>query len=136
MAFITTANSAAQVLRNLSAQNLRLEAACARGLKKAGLHLQRASQLLVPVEYGVLKASAFTRASGQGTRTVVEVGYTAAYAIYVHEAIAMKLKGQPRKSGLGNYWDPPGRGQAKFLEAPFRSKRDDLRAIVAAEMAI
>jgi len=28
----------------------------------------------------------------------------------------MKLKGLPRKGGKGKYWDPQGRGQAKFLE--------------------
>jgi len=32
------------------------------GLLKAGLYLQRESQLLVPVKYGLLKASAFTEA--------------------------------------------------------------------------
>ncbi len=76
------------------------------------------------------------------------VGYTANYAIYVHE---MKPKepmyGRPRgggklrdkqgrfkkrKSGSkkGFFWDPKGRGQPKFLEKPFREMRDELTAII------
>lgn len=51
----------------------------------------------------------------------VLVGYTAAYALAVHEKIEMKLAGQPRKPpGKGLYWDPQGRAQAKFLEGPAR----------------
>lgn len=91
------------------------------GLKTAGLFLQRQSQGLVPVDFGILKASAFTRAEGEGFSTVVLVGYTAFYAMYVHEMVEMKGKGKPRRApSKGNYWDPAGRGQAKFLEAPAR----------------
>lgn len=57
-----------------------------RGLKKAGLHVQRKSQEIVPVDLGGLKASAYTRKiSGSGASTVVAVGYTAEYAGAVHE---------------------------------------------------
>jgi len=50
------------------------------------------------------------------------VGYTANYALYVHENVEMKLKGQPRRGSdaKGQYWDPQGMGQAKFLEQPAR----------------
>lgn len=105
------------------------------GLKTAGLFLQRESQLLVPVDFGVLKASAFTRAEGKWFDTVVIVGYTAFYAMFVHEMVEMKLKGLPREPNpphKGNYWDPAGRGQAKFLEAPARDskRREQMLAIV------
>ncbi len=60
----------------------------------------------------------------------VSVGYTANYALWVHENTQMKLKGQPRPKGRGNYWDPPGRGQSKFLEEPARTKRDDIIRVV------
>jgi len=50
----------------------------------------------------------------------VVVGYRGVgYAIYVHENVEMKLKGLPRPSGRGRYWDPPGSGP-KFLENPAR----------------
>lgn len=105
------------------------------GLKTAGLFLQRESQLLVPVDFGILKASAFTRAEGKGFSTLVLVGYTAFYAMFVHEMVEMKLKGLPREPSpphRGNYWDPAGRGQAKFLEAPARdsSRRQTMLNIV------
>jgi hypothetical protein len=61
----------------------------------------------------------------------VIVGYTAAYALYVHEKIEMKLQGLPRaKPGKGSYWDPQGRAQAKFLEAPARMHRERIAEIV------
>jgi len=93
------------------------------GLKSAGLLLQKESQKLAPVEFGNLKASAYTVAKGSGLNTVVEVGYRAAYAAYVHELVAMKLKGQLRKPSpphKGRYWDPQGQARAKFLEEPAR----------------
>lgn len=65
------------------------------------------------------------------TLTTVIVGYTAAYAIYVHERVEMKLKGQPRrKPSKGKYWDPQGRAQAKFLEEPARTLQPELARIV------
>jgi hypothetical protein len=48
----------------------------------------------------------------------VVVGYTAAYALYVHEMMEPKHLGEPRASGIGTYWGP--NGSPKFLEAPFR----------------
>lgn len=58
----------------------------------------------------------------------IQVGYSAPYAIYVHEAVEMRLWGKPRKSGIGVYWDPLGEAQAKFLETPARTKRKQLEA--------
>ena len=59
----------------------------------------------------------------------VVVGYTANYAVYVHENMEMKLEGQPRPSGLGNYWGPAG-ASAKFLEKPARQHASELAEIV------
>jgi hypothetical protein len=56
------------------------------------------------------------------TRRDVTVGYRAPYAIFVHENLEMKLRGLPRRSGIGVYWGTPGgsRGQSKYLEYPAR----------------
>jgi len=113
-----------------------MAAGCERGVKLAALLLQRESQKLVPVDTGNLKASAFTRATGKGFGIEANVGYTAAYALYVHENREMKLKGQPRSSGRGNYWDPQGRGQSKFLEEPARRLRLKMRGIIQANMRV
>jgi hypothetical protein len=138
MANMNQLTGLAEVLKKLKENQKRLGEGCERGLKKAGLALQRESQKLVPVDLGNLKASAFTRHSGEGLKTVVEVGYTASYALYVHEAVGMKLKGLPRTGtgAKGNYWDPQGRGQAKFLEEPARRMEPELRKIIADEMKI
>ena len=83
----------------------------------------------------------------------VIVGYSASYALYVHENQEMKWKGLPRDprkwhyhpdtgkqithrkkksvrdrkiNPKGRYWDPQGRGQNKFLETPFRVLRGTL----------
>src|ERR1044072_1838716 len=125
----------AEVLANIGTSRQRAAAGLQRGLVKAGLRLQAESQKMVPVEYGPLKASAFTRADGTGFATIVTVGYTAAYAAYVHELVGMKLKGVPRPSGIGKYWDPAG-AQAKFLEEPARRLGPSLQADILAEMRI
>lgn len=130
MAIVTKLEGVEKVLENLRRQQKVIGENVAKGCKLAGLMLQRESQQLVPVDLGNLKASAFTRAEGSGWETVVSVGYTAFYALYVHEAVAMKLKGVPRASGRGLHWDPQGRAQAKFLEEPARRMAPELRKII------
>lgn len=61
----------------------------------------------------------------------VVVGFSTAYAVYVHENIEMKWRGLPRKApAKGDYWGP--HGQAKYLENPARelSNNGTLGAIV------
>jgi len=123
------------------------------GLKRAGLFLQAESQKIVPVHMGNLKASAFTRSEGSGFKTAVVVGYTAKYAVYVHEnlealhgkefniayadKIAAHTKVTKRGKNAGKvrythkYWRPRGEDQqAKFLERPLRAKRREILAMV------
>jgi len=121
------------VIRNMGAVTRSMGDRVADGLRAAGLALQRASQELAPVEYGNLKASAYTRSTGRGFDTVVEVGYTASYALYVHEKVGMVLQGQARQPSpphMGRYWDPQGRAQAKFLETPSRTMHPQMIAII------
>jgi hypothetical protein len=130
---IPTVQGTMQVIRNMKRKDEQFARDVARGLKKGGLYLQRTSQKLVPVEFGVLKNSAFTRAFGSGFQTVVVVGYTAAYAGQVHERVAMKLKGRPRRPSpphRGRYWDPLPRATAKFLEKPVRDDKEKISKIV------
>lgn len=55
---------------------------------------------------------------GKGSSVIV--GFTAAYALWVHENLEMKWKGLPRRPpGKGYYWDPQIAGP-KFLENPAR----------------
>jgi hypothetical protein len=106
------------------------------GLLEAGLLVQGRAQKKVPVEYGVLRASAFTRKALKANKATgvagevgtVIVGFGAAYALYVHENLEQKLKGEPRKSGKGVYWGPDG--EPKFLENALRRSNGDILKIV------
>ena len=60
------------------------------------------------------------------------VGYTAAYAVWVHENRAMTWKGLPRKSEIGVYWGPNGR--AGFLLDVMREMQDVLADIVTSAL--
>src|SRR6185436_2860078 len=104
-----------------------------RGLKLGGILIQRTSDSRVPVEYGILKASSYTRAEGSGFDTKITVGYTADYAGFVHELVGMVLRGKPRPSGIGNYWDPRGKGQAKFLQSAIMDEKDKVQNLVRLE---
>jgi hypothetical protein len=102
------------------------------GLTRAALYLQGASQKLTPVDTGNLRASAFTRVTGDGLKAKAKVGYTAMYALFVHENVEMKLKGQPRPAPhKGSYWDPQGRAQSKFLEQPMRTEAPKMLELMA-----
>jgi len=90
------------------------------GLLRAGLFLQRESQEIVPFDKGFLKASGgarygWPREEGVGFDIAVAVGYSANYALYVHENLTAR--------------HDPGK-QAKFLEQPLREKMDRIGAIV------
>ncbi len=78
-----------------------------------------------------LRKRAAARLAG-GQKVACIIGYTANYALFVHENLEMKLKGQPRPSGLGVYWGP--NGTSKFLEGPFRSLAAQTAATVKEEL--
>ena len=133
MANISRVHGVQGVLKNMKGSQQSTIDQVAGGLRRAGLLIQRESQQRVPVNTGQLKNSAFTRRTGP---LEVRVGYTAAYALYVHENVEMKLKGQPRPltsdgTSQGRYWDPQGRGQAKFLENAYRENLAKIRSIIA-----
>lgn len=151
MAEITRVEGLEAIKANLKAYSVRQGLAAERGLLKAGFYLQRKSQQIVPVEFGVLKASAFTRpVSGAGLGVVVGVGYTAEYAPFVHEnPDAAHGAEYNKKHGLGVKRDEAGRflkgsgahsnargpnQQYKFLEKPMREEKDKLFSIIADAM--
>lgn len=81
--------------------------------------------------------SQFKAIDKQGSRIVGRVGYTAEYALWVHEAEG-KLKGQPRpfENGKpqGNYWDP--RGEPEFLRLGFDSARQQITAVLRGALRV
>ena len=141
-----------EVLRNLQLVHPSLGKAAERGLMRSGLLIQRESMQEVPVDMGNLKASAFTRKTkGDGFTANVQVGYTAAYAIYVHEnldavhgaafnakyaaEIAKNKSKRKIKRATKNRIHSRGEGQkAKFLEDPARRNTDNIVTLVKDEV--
>jgi hypothetical protein len=119
------------VMRNLNREVKGIKGRTLAGLYEAGLKVQASAQRRVPVDTGNLKASAYTR-KDPGGQPQVEVGFTAAYAVFVHENLEMKLKGVPRTSGSGKgrYWDPQGRAGPKFLQNAVSENVRNILAIV------
>jgi hypothetical protein len=138
--FVGQFRGAQTVFRNLRAKSARDSANAERGLAAGGKFIIRESLKVVPVEHGVLKSTWFVRMLGKGFKARVFMGYTAAYALWVHEnldaahgsafnakhAAAIKL-GLKRKRGPNQ--------QAKFLERPAREKRGEALAIIRGHMA-
>ena len=137
-----------QVLSRLKGATGDMQNKAGRGLKLAGMFLQRESQKIVPVQLGNLKNSAFTRSMGTGLRTDVTVGYTAEYATYVHEdldkahgtafnvkhADEIRSATKKQRTAAGGLFNRGEEQQAKFLETPARTKRTEMLAIIAAEI--
>ncbi len=118
MAIITKLTGISKVLKNLKKAEKNLAQGAENGLKVAGLFVQRISQEVVPIDTSNLKGGAFTRSFGKGFDTIVQVGYVAAYAIFVHENLDAKhAEGK----------------QAKFLEAPVREQAKRILEIVRDE---
>lgn len=118
----------ALVLATLNARLKDIEGKSYKGLLSAGFMIERESNLNVPREYGNLVGSSYTRKSENGDLSV-EVGYTASYAVYVHENMEMKLAGKPRPSGLGVYWGP--HGSTKFLQNAILKLSDTIVETIA-----
>lgn len=109
----------------------RIARATQRGTLQAALGVEGSAKKRVPVEYGNLRASGYSR-KHPTIANAAEVGFTAAYAFYVHENLEMKWRGLPRRSGIGVYWGP--KGEAKFLENAVRDNIESIRRVIAAEL--
>lgn len=129
------------------------------GLVRGGQLLQALSQEICPVQTGNLRASAFTR---KIKPTEVIVGYTADYAVFVHENLdgahgkAFNILHADEIAGAGKMMTnkkgrvvfvptskagtakggmfPRGENQsAKFLEKPMRQNRGEIIDVVVDE---
>lgn len=114
-------NGHKELKRGLGAALGRHVAGANRGLKRAGAYLLGETLPITPVEFGFLRGSGFVRAldkvggRGKGELVTVIIGFTAGYAIYVHE-------------NLEAYHRPPT--QAKFLEKTARDKGPEARKLI------
>ena len=122
-----------EVLKNLNLEINGIKNRSFDGLLEAGLKIEAASNNRAPRDLGNLVGSSYTRKAQDGSLSV-EVGYTAEYAVYVHENLEMKLKGEPRASGRGVYWGP--KGESKFLEKTIRENESEIVKIIQLRAAV
>jgi hypothetical protein len=113
----------------------------ARDMTAALILGQSEAASMTPIDTSTLINSAFKNVENNNGRITGTAGYTAAYALAVHEAPG-KLKGQPRRdfgktragvsfgggTGQGNYWDPTGEPQ--FLKKGFEQAADNIKAVL------
>ena len=151
MSSLTKTTGIKQIMAKARKANTRITKNAVRGLKMGGVFLLRKSQEIVPVQFGTLKASGFTRNIGdEGSGADIVVGYGADvdYAVFVHEDLTkahgrefnIKYQKQITAANVAGKDTVKGgmfrRGenqQAKFLEQPAREYRKQIIKIVARE---
>lgn len=139
------------MLADIKAAKQRHVSGLERGIKKAALHVAGRSLELVPVDMGNLRASQFVRFEKQGHLFSGMVGYSANYALYVHEipfpyashgfeynikhAEDIRKKRTYSYHGIRRQYRKRGpKQQWKFLERPFREDQDIIRKMIVEEV--
>lgn len=87
---------------------------------------------ITPVDTSTLINSMYRDVVVNGMMVTGRVGYSANYALYVHQASG-KLKGQRRPKGRGVYWGPSG--QPQFLNVGIQRGMPDAEAVIIKEMS-
>ena len=104
-----------------------------RAAHVAGSIIGGYASLMTPVDTSNLINSQYRTVKKEGKRVVAAIGYTAKYAAAVHNAPGT-LKGKPRRTGRGNYWDPDA--EPKFLEKAATENMDEINAAVMKAMKL
>jgi len=105
------------------------------GIIEAGYFVLRQSMEIVPVETGLLRASAEATQDGHGFKTTMTVSYSTSYAVFVHERLdlahgAVYNRKYAEDIALGRKKAKGVRQQAKFIKDPVRQNRDKIIGIV------
>lgn len=126
-----------------------------RAIKSANFIIRTESASMTPIATSALINSQYDTVEVNGTRITGKIGYSANYALYVHNAPGT-LKGQPRAhfgktsnrsefgpqqvrefgggSLQGNYWDPSG--EPKFLLKAGENTRELVEQVIKKEMTL
>ncbi len=104
-----------------------------RALKSATYIIRTESASMTPIETSTLINSQFDTIEVNGTRVTGKVGYSADYALYVHNASG-KLAGKPRPSGKSTYWSP--HAEPKFLTKAAEKTKVLVDKAIKAEMKL
>ena len=94
-----------------------------------GLKVKGDAVRLAPNDLGNLRGSAYSRIENNLGVVSALVGFSAEYALYVHEDLEMKTKGQgvKRPKNRGTRWD---NGESKFLEKAVIRNREFIRKTI------
>jgi hypothetical protein len=103
---------------NMGKQKNQIAAGVERGIMKAGEHLKKKSQEVVPVDTGKLKRSAKVEQTGEKFSTRAIVSYNTDYALFVHENLEIARK--------------PGQ-ITPYLRQPAIEEADEMARIVGKE---
>jgi hypothetical protein len=117
-----------ELLRNLRRTIQEIEGDVDTGLSIGLSEIKADAVENAPVEFGVLRNSAFSQVLRRAGEIFGRVGFTADYAPFVHEMPEVN-RGKPRtgKGKRGTYWQGGGR---KFLERAVMAGLDNVtRAI-------
>lgn len=109
-----------KVQRNLNEKIDEIEEKSEKGIKEAGLLVERESKQRTPVDTGNLKGGTYTETITSSKGTGVEIGYTAKYAIHVHERTELN--------------HPVG--EAKFLEKALRDNEGKILRLIQANAKV
>ncbi|MGR4047933.1 HK97 gp10 family phage protein [Kosakonia cowanii] len=118
-----------------------------RALQSAMILIGARAAYYTPIDTSTLVNSQFREINANGVMITGRIGYTANYAVYVHDASG-KLKGQPRAhfgktragkefgggTGTGNYWDP--HGEPQFLTKGANEERESVDAVIHKELSL
>jgi hypothetical protein len=104
-----------KVVANLSKRVEAIKKRTAAGLMQGALVVKRRSMQLTPHDTGNLKGTCYTKLIEHKGMPVAEIGYTAAYAIYVHE--------------INRNYKKPGT-QWKYLETAMKEKQKEVLIII------
>ena len=105
-----------------------------RAIKSIMFDIGSDAATMTPIgETSVLINSQFQEIMVNGTRITGRIGYSADYAVYVHEASG-RLKGQPRANGHGNYWDPAA--EPNFLRKALEQNRQKAIETIRKELGL
>uniref|UniRef100_A0AB39U1J0 HK97 gp10 family phage protein n=1 Tax=Salmonella phage ZK22 TaxID=3240399 RepID=A0AB39U1J0_9CAUD len=104
-----------------------------RAIKSANYIIRTEAATITPIDTSTLINSQYDTVEVSGTRITGKVGYSAKYALYVHNASG-KLAGKPRSNGNGTYWSPGGKPQ--FLTKAAQRTKDLVDSVIKKEMTL
>lgn len=104
-----------KVLKNLNRSVVGIKSKSRQGLQAAALLVLGTSKELTPVDTGNLRGGTYTKLFGGRDNPGAEIGYTAAYAVFVHERTELHHKAPT---------------QAKFLETALKQKAKRVLEII------